>query len=322
MKSVDVGQVLDEGNWSGYQKLLVLGAALAIVLDGIDNQLLGLALPRLMLEWDLPRKAFTEPYGGVLALSPVGMMIGGAIGGMVGDRVGRRNTLIFSMIAFAVFTLGVSGVHSVAMLGVLRFLAGLALDTLGLFGAFFFGLLGNYVAIFLLPSTLTLAGFSEAAASFATGSWNLGGVAGAIFGAIAIQRLGSRMIMLTMSALAVVCAFVLMKSPIEPSNAVTLMVMFILTGGLVNAVQTTMYALAAHVYPTDIRGTGIGAAVAVGRIGNVLAVAVGTFARDAGGASGYFSTFALTMAATLICLALVRHHIAPTTNWEEMRSAA
>jgi AAHS family 4-hydroxybenzoate transporter-like MFS transporter len=100
------------------------------------------------------------------------------------------------------------------------------------------------------------------------------------------------------------------------------MVMFILTGGLVNAVQTTMYALAAHVYPTDIRGTGIGAAVAVGRIGNVLAVAVGTFARDAGGASGYFSTFALTMAATLICLALVRHHIAPTTNWEEMRSAA
>ena len=26
---------LDEGSWSGYQKLLVLGAALAIVLDGI-----------------------------------------------------------------------------------------------------------------------------------------------------------------------------------------------------------------------------------------------------------------------------------------------
>jgi hypothetical protein len=40
-------------------------------------------------------------------------------------------------------------------------------------------------------------------------------------------------------------------------------------------VQTTMYALAANVYPTEIRGTGIGTAVAVGRIGNVLASYVG-----------------------------------------------
>ena len=41
------------------------------------------------------------------------------------------------------------------------------------------------------------------------------------------------------------------------------------TGGLINAVQTTMYALAAHVYPTAIRATGVGTAVAFGRIGGV-----------------------------------------------------
>jgi AAHS family 4-hydroxybenzoate transporter-like MFS transporter len=98
--------------------------------------------------------------------------------------------------------------------------------------------------------------------------------------------------------------------------------MFVLTGGLVNAVQTTMYALAANVYPTEIRGTGIGSAVAVGRVGNVLAAYAGTLALDAGGVAGYFSTFALTMAATLICLAFVRRHIAPTNNREELRSAA
>ena len=34
MKTVDVGQVLDEGRWTGYQKLLILGTALTIVLDG------------------------------------------------------------------------------------------------------------------------------------------------------------------------------------------------------------------------------------------------------------------------------------------------
>src|SRR5213592_768634 len=78
MKTVDVGSVIDEGQWSGYQKLLILGTALTIILDGIDNQLLGNAVPALMKDWSLPRGAFTT----VLALSPLGMMIGGAIGGM------------------------------------------------------------------------------------------------------------------------------------------------------------------------------------------------------------------------------------------------
>ena len=79
--------------------------------------------------------------------------------------------------------------------------------------------------------------------------------------------------------------------------------MFALTGGLLNAVQTTMYALAAQVYPTDIRSTGVGTAVAVGRIGNVLAVYVGSWALGAGGSSGYFTSWAILMALVLVSLA-------------------
>ena len=45
MKTVDVGAVLDEGRWTGYQKLLIVGTALTIILDGIDNQLLPNAVP-------------------------------------------------------------------------------------------------------------------------------------------------------------------------------------------------------------------------------------------------------------------------------------
>ena len=59
MKTVDVGVVLDEGRWSGYQKLLILGTALTIILDGIDNQLLGNAIPSMMRDWSLPRGAFS-----------------------------------------------------------------------------------------------------------------------------------------------------------------------------------------------------------------------------------------------------------------------
>ena len=59
------------------------------------------------------------------------------------------------------------------------------------------------------------------------------------------------------------------------------------TGGLINAVQTTMYALAAHVYPTSIRATGVGTAVAFGRIGGVLSPSLGSWALESGGASQY-----------------------------------
>src|SRR6185503_3365689 len=113
MKTVDVGAVLDEGRWSGYQKLLILGTALTIILDGIDNQLLGNAIPTLMREWSLPRPAFTT----VLALGPLGMMIGGAIGGMLGDRIGRRSALLFSVLSFAGLTLAISGANGIFSLG-------------------------------------------------------------------------------------------------------------------------------------------------------------------------------------------------------------
>jgi AAHS family 4-hydroxybenzoate transporter-like MFS transporter len=85
--------------------------------------------------------------------------------------------------------------------------------------------------------------------------------------------------------------------------------MFLLTGGLLNAVQTTMYALAAHVYPTEIRSTGVGAAVAFGRIGNVLAVYVGNYALQLGGSPAYFTTWAVLMALVFLSLAVIRRHV-------------
>src|SRR5260221_12913602 len=101
MRTVDLASVLDEGRWSRYQKLLVAGPALAIILDGMDNQLLGNVIPALMKEWSLPRAPFTT----VLALGPLGMILGGATGGMMGDRFGRRTALIGSVLAFAIPTL-------------------------------------------------------------------------------------------------------------------------------------------------------------------------------------------------------------------------
>ena len=437
MKTVDIASVLDEGRWTAYQKLLVAGTALAIILDGMDNQLLGNVIPALMKEWSLPRAPFTT----VLALGPLGMILGGTAGGVLGDRIGRRTALVCSVLAFAVPTLAIATVDGVTMLGVFRFLAGLGLggampnaaalaseyvprkhrpfavtvtivciplggtlaalfagqvlprygwralfviggvvpllvalalfkllpesphflairrerwpelvallrrlgrdvslestfvaptaaatvssrasirelftpalrrDTIGLSAAFFFCLLANYVGFNWIVAMLIGADFAQVDASSALAAFNFGGVGGAVLGALVIQRLGSRITLMGMSALAVASALAMTAMPLAPPISAGLIVMFALTGGLLNAVQTTMYAVAAHVYPTDIRGTGVGTAVAVGRIGNVVASYVGAFALDRGGAPAFFAAWALAMAVVFGSLALVRRHI-------------
>src|SRR5207237_8348158 len=123
MNTVDVGSTLDNAQWSTYQKLLVAATAMTIILDGLDNQLLGAALPALMREWSLPRPAFVP----VQTAGMIGMMIGGAIGGVIGDRLGRRVALIGSVVAFGALTRLVSWSGVLAVLTVLRFFAGFGL---------------------------------------------------------------------------------------------------------------------------------------------------------------------------------------------------
>ena len=65
----DVAAPLEHGEWRGYQKFVLLLVALAIVLDGFDNQVLGFAIPALIKEWGVTRAAFAP----VLAFGFLGM---------------------------------------------------------------------------------------------------------------------------------------------------------------------------------------------------------------------------------------------------------
>ena len=121
--TIDVGALLDEARWSTYQKLLIVATASTIILDGLDNQLLGAAVPAMMREWTLKSPAFVP----VQTAGMIGMMIGGAIGGVIGDRLGRRIALIGSVITFGVLTVFVSLSGGIGMLTALRFFAGLGL---------------------------------------------------------------------------------------------------------------------------------------------------------------------------------------------------
>lgn len=191
------------------------------------------------------------------------------------------------------------------------FAPGLRGDTVALMGAFTSCLLAIWIGFLWIPAMLTDpgVGFSQPDASYALSLFNFGGIAGAIAGALLIQRVGSRIALLGISGLSVLSAATMATMTLDAREPFNTMLMFAITGSLLNAVQSTMYALAAHVFPTAIRGTGVGATVAVGRVGNVLASYVGSWALSAGGPPLYFWTWAIAMTLVFICLAVLRHHI-------------
>jgi len=183
-------------------------------------------------------------------------------------------------------------------------------DTLALSGAFFSCLLAVYIAFNWVPAMLNDAGLGLIVASNGLTAFNLGGVAGAIGGALLIGRFGSRPAMISMAGIAVAAALGLAATPItSTTNPAWIIVMLGITGGMINGVQTTMFALAAHVYPTTVRATGVGTAVAVGRFGGVLSPYVGAWALEAGGSRMFFAAIAAAMALVLSCLALVRRQV-------------
>jgi AAHS family 4-hydroxybenzoate transporter-like MFS transporter len=193
-------------------------------------------------------------------------------------------------------------------------------DTVALSGACFFCLLAVYMAFNWVPTLLTDAGFGSIVASNGLAAFNLGGVGGAIGGALLIGRRGSRPTMPTMAGIAVAGALGLAALRIAPATgALGIVAMLGLTGAMINAVQTTMYALAAHVYPTEVRATGVGTTVAVGRFGGVVSPYAGAWALDAGGGRAFFAMIAGAMALVSIALVLVSRHIPPHRRPADLR---
>ena len=119
--AIDISALLDRGAWTSYQKYLTVLAAVAVIFDGFDIQILGFAIPSLTREWGIARSAFAP----VLALGLAGMSAGSPFAGYCGDRYGRRPALIGCLTLFGLSTVATAFVHSVAALAVLRFLTGI-----------------------------------------------------------------------------------------------------------------------------------------------------------------------------------------------------
>jgi AAHS family 4-hydroxybenzoate transporter-like MFS transporter len=100
----------------------------------------------------------------------------------------------------------------------------------------------------------------------------------------------------------------LLVVPIQAGGDHTLLMVGLgINGLLANAVQTSLYALAAHVYPTSVRVTGVAYAATLGRIGGLLSSLFGASVIQAG-AGTYWYALAISMMCAFAGLAWVRSH--------------
>lgn len=433
--SIDIGRSLDDGVYSKFQKLVVFLAALSIVMDGFDGQLIGFAIPMIIKEWGITRGAFAP----VVAAGLAGMGMGSACAGMFADRFGRRWAVIGSVFIFGAATCAIGLSPDLLTIAVLRFIAGLGIggalpssttmtaeftpqrrrtlavtativcvplggmlagifasyvlpiygwrglffiggslplllgvvlmfllpesprflarqpgrwselenllarmarpvmvgasfsdgaeqqaekrkgiralfeagaarDTLAIWCAFFMCLLAVYSAFSWLPTMLVAEGLNVALASSGLTAYNMGGVVGALACAVAITRFGSRWPLLVCCAGAAGSALFLQQFKVGDHTSL-LIVGLGVHGMFVNAVQSTMYALCAYVYPTAVRATGTASALAFGRLGAILSAFVGAAVITAGGAAAYLTMLGGAMILVFVALTVVRRHI-------------
>ncbi|WP_050478286.1 MFS transporter [Herbaspirillum rhizosphaerae] len=433
--SIDIGKTLDDGVFTAMQKFVVCLAALSIVMDGFDGQLIGFAIPVLIKEWGITRSAFAP----AVAAGLIGMGIGSACAGLFADRFGRRWAIIGSVLIFGTATCAIGLAPDVLTIAILRLIAGFGIggalpssttmtaeftpskhrtvavtativcvplggmlaglfagavmplygwrglffiggalplvlavllilalpesprylarreqrwpelrkllarmarnvnaatgftdmseqkaeqrlgfralfsdgrarDTIAIWCAFFMCLLAVYSAFSWLPTMLAAEGLNVAIAGAGLTAYNLGGVIGALACAVAITRYGSRGPLLLCSIGGVASALLLLG--VDASHATGLFIFGLgLHGLFVNAVQSTMFALCAYIYPTGVRATGTASALAFGRLGAILSAFAGAIVITGAGANGYLVMLGTAMVFVLGALLVVRGHI-------------
>jgi AAHS family 4-hydroxybenzoate transporter-like MFS transporter len=119
----DVSKAIDEGGFSTLQKLAYLFAALAIVVDGFDGQMIGYAIPMIMKEWGVTRATFSI----AVASGLVGMAIGSLSAGILADKLGRKPVLVASVFLFGTSTMLIGFAPDVTTIAMIRFFAGLGI---------------------------------------------------------------------------------------------------------------------------------------------------------------------------------------------------
>jgi AAHS family 3-hydroxyphenylpropionic acid transporter len=260
---------------SDFQTLVIVR-----VLTGIG---LGGALPNLIAlssEAVSPRSRSTAvsvmycgiPFGGVIA-SAIGVLSAGDAEWRHIFYVGGAGPLILVplLLAFlpeskAFEKASRDGSVKPAPVGEILFGASRGFSTLQIWISYFCTLIVLYFLLNWLPSLMAARGLARAEVGYVQMFFNVGGGIGALCIGMLMDRMRASVVVAGMYIGIIASLAALSMAP--GFTALTVSAFF--AGMFVIGGQSVLYALSAAFYPTAMRGTGVGAAVAVGRIGSVV----------------------------------------------------
>lgn len=183
------------------------------------------------------------------------------------------------------------------------------LSTLALWAAYALTLIILYLMLNWLPMLAAAKGMAKADAPWASVAFNLSSLVGAPALGVLVDRFGVRWPMAAGYA-GLVAA---MAGLSAASGAGAILVLSGLAGFLVIGVQFCLYGLAPSYYPARVRGTGAGAAVAVGRLGSIAGPLVAGYLLKGGASADQvvwtMAPVALAAGAAMLLLSIVGRRI-------------
>ncbi|HCT7130122.1 TPA: MFS transporter [Klebsiella pneumoniae] len=253
------------------------------LMEGLDLQAAGIAAVGMAQAFALDKMQM----GWIFSAGILGLLPGALVGGMLADRHGRKRILLGSVLLFGLFSLATALAWSFPTLLLIPllmrwlpesqafqraeasvplrtlFAPGQAAATLLLWLGYFFTLLVVYMLINWLPMLLVGQGFRASQAAGVMFSLQIGAACGTLL-------LGALMDKLTPLRMSLLIYSGILASLLALGSASSLTGMLLagfVAGLFATGGQSVLYALAPLFYPAAIRATGVGTAVAVGRLG-------------------------------------------------------
>ena len=181
--------------------------------------------------------------------------------------------------------------------------------SIGLWVASFMGLLLVYGLNTWLPKIMGEAGYSIKAGTGLLLVLNLGAVIGLLVAGSISDARGNKPTVLLWFGLAAV--FLALLS-IKMDSTLLVYAAVLLAGIFVFSAQVLVYAFVGHLYPPEIRGTALGMAAGVGRVGAIVGPLLGGALVTAGIAYPWgFYAFAVAALLAVLALSTVPAHMQP-----------
>lgn len=183
------------------------------------------------------------------------------------------------------------------------FSSGLARNTLGIWTVYLFNWVAWFMFLSWLPTVLKASGLPVEQAPMGTVTVNAVFVACAIPLSIILPKINTRVLLLILFLFGIALCWGLANSG---SNWTLVFILAGCAGVGIGGQQIVLNYMVAQAYPTALRATATGWAIALGRVGAIIGSASGGWFLEHGGPAGYYSALIVPLVIAAAGLFIIR----------------